>query len=306
MANIKSVLIIGGSGFLGTNLALKLREGYKVFATYNKHPTNIPGVSCIPFDVENRKWIKRVIYIVQPDVVLYLVGRNDLEWAEKNPRLAERLHGEGTATIVNSFDILQPRFIFFSNPYVFDGSRGNYRETDILVPRTLLGRMKSAGENTVKSKCLNYVIVRSSPVFGRSSGNNLSYLDRLRMALDRGQRWDTSTQELHSHTTVQGLANLIYGLIESGIRNRTVHYGGLTKINEFEFAKQFAKRFGYDPSLIVARGGISKKSDDEDAPILSTFDFTLNSSQATEILKIKPFLLEESFDLIEKQLISYS
>lgn len=306
MATIKSVLIIGGSSFLGTHLALKLREGYKVFATYNKHPLNIPGVSGIPFDVENRKWIKRVIYVIQPDVVLYLVGRNDLEWAEKNPKLAERLHAEGTATLANSFDILQPRFIFFSNPYVFDGSRGNYRETDIMVPRTMLGRLKSSGENAVKSKCLNYVIVRSSPVFGRGNGKNFSYLDRLRMSLDRGKRWDASTQELHSHTAVEGLSDLTNRLIESGIRNRIVHYGGLTKINEFEFAKQFAKRFKYDPALVVPRGGTTKKRDGDDAPVMSTYDFSLNSSQATEILKIKPFLLEESFDLVEKQLISHS
>ena len=45
MAGTKAILIIGGSGFVGTHLALKLREGYKVFATYHTKRFAIPGVT---------------------------------------------------------------------------------------------------------------------------------------------------------------------------------------------------------------------------------------------------------------------
>jgi nucleoside-diphosphate-sugar epimerase len=62
----KAVLIIGGSGFIGTHLALKLRETYKVFLTYNTHPVLIPGTTPIPFNVEGRDWAKRLAYTTQP------------------------------------------------------------------------------------------------------------------------------------------------------------------------------------------------------------------------------------------------
>ena len=297
MANTKSVLIVGGSGLIGGILAKKLREGYKVYATYCKHPSVIPGVTFLPMDVENRNWVKRVVYTTQPNVVIYAAGNDSMEWAEKNAKISEKLHADGPTTLASSTDIMQPRFIYLSNAYLFDGSRGNYHENDTILPGTVIGRMKSGGENVTKSKCLNYIILRASPLFGRSNGYNLSLMDRLRMALDRGQRIELSTDERHSFGYAEGLCDMVIRLIGSGVKNRIFHYGGLTKMNHFEFGRAFAKRFGYDPNLVVAKG-VTQKAGGE--PL---FDYSLNCTAAAEILKIKPLLLEESFDLIEKQLI---
>lgn len=300
MGITKAVLIVGGSGFVGTHIALKLRSTYKVFATYHRHPLSIKGVSWIPFNVENRHWVKRVVMMAQPDIVIYAAGNSDIEAAEFNARLAERTHSGGPATIATTTEIIQPRFIYISNPYVFDGSRGNYHENDTVLPQTVLGRMKLGGENVIRSKCLNYIILRCSPLIGRGNGSSISFMDQLRMSLDRDQRFAASHQELHSFAPIEGLTDLLPRLISSGVRNRILHYGGLTKVSAFEFAKAFAKKFKYNPELIIPKTFSSRKGVLEG----SMFDFSLNSTQLTETLKIKPFLLEESLDLIEKQLIS--
>lgn len=302
MANTKSILIIGGSGFIGTQLALKLREGYKVFATYHKSPYAIRGVTFFPFNLENKNWVKRILYTSQPDVLIYVAGNNTMTWSEKNPRQAEGIHTGGPAIIGNSADLIQPRFIFLSNSYVFDGTKGNYHETDTVLPTTILGRMKLGGENVVRSKYLNYIILRSSALFGRSNGKTLSFFDQLRMSLDRNQRFEASKGELHSFAPVQGLCELVLRLVDSGVRNRILHYGGLTKVSFFQFANEFARQFKYDTRLIVPKKTTQKES--EKAEEEYVFDFSLNCTQATEILKIKPLLLEEGFDLIKKQLIT--
>ncbi len=301
MAGIKSILIIGGSGFIGTHLALKLRQGYsKVFATYYSHPIRIPGVTFLPCNLENRNWVKRIVYTTQPDVVIYLAGNNDIQWSEKNVRTTELLHSAGPATLSNFTEILQPRFIFLSNSYVFDGSRGNYHVNDTVLPGSILGRMKLGGENIIRNKSLNYIILRSSPLFGRGNGKNLNFLDHLRIRLEKNQRIEVASDELHSYTPVDGFCDVIQLLIDSGIRNRTLHYGGLTKVFYFEFARKFAQRFSYSPHLILKKSRISEKGLSEEE---SFKDFSLNSTQTAELLKIKPLLLEESFDLIEKNLI---
>ncbi len=300
MQSIKSVLIIGGSGFLGTQLALTLREGYKVFATYCSHPMAIPGVTFLPFNVDNRNWIKRIVYSTRPDVVIYMVGSNSRSWADKNIRRTELLHSVGPASLASATDIMQPRYIYLSNSYVFDGVRGNYRETDTVLPSTILGKMKLSGENIIKSKSLNFVILRSSPIFGLGNGVNLSMIDRLRMNLDRGQRFEATPYEIHSFAPIEGLCDLLKRLIDSGVRNRVLHYGGLTKLTTYEFAQNFAKHFNYDPNLIIPKGIIQRKAGFAEDHI---YDFSLNSTQAVDTLKIKPFLLEEGFDLIQKKLI---
>ncbi|MGC8000619.1 hypothetical protein, partial [Salmonella enterica] len=77
------------------------------------------------------------------------------------------------------------------------------------------------------------------------------FLDKLRMVLDRGQRIEISGQELHSFAPVTALADVVERAAESGIRNRTLHFGGLTKVSYHEFARAFARRFGYDPNLVL-------------------------------------------------------
>lgn len=295
----KAVLIVGGSGFLGTHLALRLRESYKVFATYYKHPMSMSGVTYLPFNIDNRNWVKRVLYTIQPDVIIYAAGHDSPEWASKNERRATIHHEGGPAALSSTTDVLQPKFIYLSNPFVFDGSRGNYHENDTVLPGNSLGKMKIGGENIIRSKYLNYIILRSSPLLGRGNGFSFSAFDQLRIQLDRNIRCDFSEKEIHSFAPVFGLCDLVVRLVDSGIKNRVIHYGGLTKLSYYEFAKAFAKHFKYNPELIAPKAQIFKDSGYEEP----TLDYSLNSSHAIETLKVKSFLLEECFDLIQKQLI---
>jgi dTDP-4-dehydrorhamnose reductase len=299
MITTKAVLIIGGSGFLGTNLALRLREEYKVFATYRTHRVRIPGVSFIPCNVEDRNWMKRIVYTAQPDVIIYAAGSNDVRLAEIEQRKTDHVHTGGAATVSNISDILQPKFIYISNCYAFDGSNGNYHESDVISPITALGKAKVGGENVIRGKFLNCVIIRSSPLIGRGNGINLSFIDKLRMTLAKGRQIEVASQELHSFGLIEGLVETVDRLIKTGVRNTVLHYSGLTKISFADMARIFARRFGYNPSLIVQPRTTARKTISDDY----VYDYSLNSSRTVELLKIKPLLLEESFDLIEKQLI---
>jgi dTDP-4-dehydrorhamnose reductase len=252
----------------------------------------IPGVTALPLAADNRNWAKRIAYTAKPDAIVYAAGSNDVARAEADPRMAEHIHVGGPATIADVADILQPKFIYLSNCFVFDGARGNYHETDTVLPNVALGKSKLGGENFIRGRSLNYMIVRSSPLIGRGNGLRQSFFDHIRLALDRGERFELPNQEQFSFAPVSGLCELVVRLIEGGVRNRVLHFGGLTKMTHYEWAVQFAQRFGYDPSLVVqSRANIPKR------------DYSLNSSQAIDLLKIKPLLLEESLDLIEQQLV---
>ncbi len=302
MSSTKAVLIIGGSGFVGTHLALKLRESYKVFATYHSRQISIPGVTFLPMNVTNQNWVKRIVYTAQPDVIVYAAGSNSFELAEAEPREAERIHTGGPATASNASEIFQSKFIYLSNGYLFDGHRGNYHETDTVLPYIAIGKAKLGGENYIRGRSLNYIIVRSSPVFGRGNGRRLSNLDYLRIKLSKNERIELYGAELHAHIHVSALVGLIARLVDSGPRNKTLHYGGLTKMTDIDFARAFAKRFGFNSDLIhPGRNAPKKWSGESSIP-----DFSLNSTQVSESLNVKPLLLEESFDLLEKELIPSS
>ena len=302
MASTKAVLIIGGSGFIGTQLALKLRDEYKVFTTFLTRYQIIPGVTNLPADLNNENWLKRVVYTTNPDVIIYTAGNNDVEWAEKSPREAERIHAGGPADVLTAADILHPKFIYLSNSYTFDGARGNYKEGDTLLPNYVLGKAKVAAENFIRGKSLNYTIVRSSPVYGRGNPKRQTFMDYLRINLDRKKRLEIPNLELQSFAPVSGLVEMIAKLVSSSPKKGVFHYGGLTRVTHYGFAREFAKFFKYDQSLIVPKTGPNGAVLDKYGEPFY-WDFSLNSTHAVLDLKIKPFLLEEGFDLIQKQLI---
>lgn len=298
MRRPKAILIVGGTGILGTHLALHLREGYKVYATYHRKRMSIPGVSFLPFNALDRNWIKRIVFKINPDIVIYTAGNEVVEWAESNPRDAERIYTSGAASVSTVAEVLQPKFIYLSNSYVFDGRRGNYHENDVVLPSTILGKVKVAGENFIKGRSLNYVIVRSSPIFGRGNGRALSFLDLVRNRLSQGEPIGVPNFEQHSFAPIYGLVELIVRLVEGGPRNEVLHYGGLTKLTHYEFATAFAKRFGYEPNLIrPVDAPLDEKTHENPES-----DYSLNSSRVAELLKLKPLLLEEGFDLLENKL----
>jgi dTDP-4-dehydrorhamnose reductase len=294
----KTVLIIGGSGFLGSHLALKLRDEHKVFATYCNHPVRYRGVTTLPMDLGNPDWIKRAIYTASPDVVVHAVGSNNLKKSDDESREAEWLHVSSLAPILKAATIFQPRLIYLSNCYTFDGAKGNYRETDTILAQTTLGKLKIAGENFVRGRALNYNIVRLSPVYGRSNGNNLSFLDILRIRLSRKLKTEVDATEVHSFAHVDTVTDLVSRLIEIGPRNKVHHFGGLTKCTYLDLARAFAKRYRFDPSLIVP---LPREQSSTAGLEQTEFDFSMNSTETIHTLKVRPLLLEEGLDLFERR-----
>lgn len=301
---VKTVLIVGGSGFLGTSLALKLREGYKVFTTYDSHPIRIRGVTSIPMRLGNRSAGKQIVSLTRPEVIIFAAGSNDADLAERYVKECETVHTTGAGGVALASQVQSSKMIFLSNAQVFDGRKGNYHEQDVVLPSSMLGKCKLGGENFVRGKAVNYLVLRLSPILGPGNGTRMTLFDRLRIALGRKQRIVLPNDELYNFAPVSQFTDMLIGLIESGPRNKVLHYGGLTKLTHFQLGVEFAKRFGFDPALVVpgqtARKTVSR-IDDADHRFR---DYSLNSTQLVEMLKIKPLLLQESFDLIEQDLVA--
>jgi dTDP-4-dehydrorhamnose reductase len=287
----KTILIVGGSGYLGTHLCLKLRDNYKVFATYHKNPTQIQGVTFFPLDALKRDFAKRLMYSIRPEIIIYVAGSNDVAWAEKNPRDADRIHTGGTVNISTVSEIFQPKLIYLSNAYVFDGKRGNYHEIDVVLPEAALGKSKLSSENFIKSKSLNFCILRSSPIFGRGTVRHPTLLDQLRIALAKKQRIELSHDAYHSWIPMPHFLQAVEGLIENPQRNKVYHLGGLTRATAFDLGREFAREYGYSPDLIQPLGARTPE-----------LDFSLNSSQLLKQIGMRTQELTESLHLLRKEM----
>lgn len=288
----QAVLIIGGSGFVGTHLAGGLRGKYKVFATYRTRRISIPGVSFIQMGVDSRLGIERAVRMARPAVIIYAAGSHSTEWAEANSVEAEAVHAAGVANVAGATDYIQPQLIYLSSCHVFDGARGKYAETDATLGSSILGKAKVSAENMVRLRSINHVILRSAPLFGLGNGMHPSFLDSIRMSLDRGRPVELKSSEKRSFAHVQGLVEVVEKAIARRIRNRVLHYGGRTPLSCAELGRSFARRFGYDETLIrSAESGPAR-------------DYSLSCSETESALKVQTLLLEQGFDLLDQELVA--
>ena len=197
---MKKILIIGGAGFIGHNLALKLSEkNYQVeiidgLNVNNLHSlnetTNKDNIFLYKAITENRlKLIKEknikfslldarnYIELSQniskssPDVIVHLAAVSHANKSNKNPH---NTFDHSLRTLENALDSSRSKkthFIYFSSSMIYGNFDGrNVSEEDKPNPIGIYGTLKLCGELIVKSYNqifdLPYTIIRPSALYG--------------------------------------------------------------------------------------------------------------------------------------------
>ena len=86
----KSLLITGGSGYLGVNLAKKFKKTYRVFLgsrnqKRNREASILTGCKDIPLDVSNINSIRDAISFCNPEVIIHAAATKFVDISEEFP-----------------------------------------------------------------------------------------------------------------------------------------------------------------------------------------------------------------------------
>ncbi len=86
----KNILITGGSGYLGVNLALKLKSKFNIYLGSRNQKRNfeaskISGCESIPMDVTNINSIRDAVIYSKPEIIIHAAATKFVDISEKFP-----------------------------------------------------------------------------------------------------------------------------------------------------------------------------------------------------------------------------
>ncbi len=285
----KSILIVGGNGFIGSSIARGLVHDHTVHCTYQNEYTPIDGVQYHHLkEIADKDYCRLVANKAMPEVIIYAAGSNEPQEYEDDQFKAQVVFSGGPGAMLAATEVMKSKFIFISSDFVFAGNEGNYAEKDTALSFTQFGKGKVGGENYVRSRSLNHMIIRCAPLMGRGPIDHPSWLDRWRETLLLGKPLKVPSKTYHNPAPVSALIDTLKQIIAQEIKNKTLHVGGLSKVSPFEIAKLFAKKFGYSSETI-------RISDEQSN---ANYDYSLNFSETLKLLQTEPLLLEQCLDLI--------
>ena len=255
------ILVIGGSGFIGRYLVLRLMgtPGYDVSATYLSRPPASDGNSWHRLDLPDAGALEGVFLACRPDVVVHLAAMADVGAAERNPGRARAVNVCGTAEIARLCQHHGARLVFVSTEYVFDGQQGPYREDAAPRPNTQYGRTKRDAELAVEKLGDQGCIVRTSIVYGWPLQRHRNFVPMLIERLRSGQPYRASTSVMRSPVYVEHLVDGMARLVE-GNHPGIHHIAGRDWVSMYDFALAIADTFALDREIVIPGDDVEASS----------------------------------------------
>jgi dTDP-4-dehydrorhamnose reductase len=255
---MKKLLIIGGSGLVGSTLIKYARNIFDIHITINKTESSFVDIPNTKIDlIANKSKITNLIKRVHPDVVVHTASHSSVDLCETDKNLADLLHVDITKDIAKSCSLINSKLIYFSTDAVFEGETNKkYVESDIPNPINHYGKTKLKAENIILNHSPRNVILRPAVIYGWHKKSR--FTNWIIESLLSGKSVDPHVDQFNTPTLVDDLAKSIILIIEKDICG-LFHSTGKTCVNRYELACIIAEVFGFDKKLIKPVTSSEKK-----------------------------------------------
>jgi dTDP-4-dehydrorhamnose reductase len=211
------------------------------------------GPRCsIPLDVTDAKAVFRVISDSRPDWVLHLAAVTDLELCERVPDRAYAVNQRGTGVVADACSRLALPLVYVSSSAIFDGEKPTpYIETDSPSPVSVYGQTKLLGESEVVNATDDYLIVRTSWLFGGGEWDRKFVGQFLRRIMTTTCPIEVVADRYGSPTHAVDLLAVIGDLVVRGVRG-VVHVANDGVCSRDELAREMCAILGRPTELVMS------------------------------------------------------
>ena len=230
--NKKKIVVTGGTG----------RFAYELKKVKNKYKVLYPSKSVL--DILNIKKIKNYLKKQKPKYLIHLAGLSrPMIIHDKFINKSIDLNIIGTANITKVCWEFGIKLIYFSTCYLYPGTKGNYKESDPLLPSNKYAWSKLGGESAVQMYT-NSLILRVSMTE--------------KPFVHKKAFYDYTTNFIFHEDVAKFLFKLINkkGIINLGGKSQTVFnfvkkYN--PKIKKISAKKVYGKKYPLNPSMNISK-----------------------------------------------------
>ncbi|MFF3503464.1 SDR family oxidoreductase [Streptomyces sp. NPDC003247] len=233
-----TVLIIGGSGFLGSELVRQsTAAGHTTAATFASRPGSAAAAAWHALDLRDPGRIEAVMAEVRPRVVVNATSR-EADWA---------VTAEGPIRLAMTAARYGIPLVHVSSDAVFSGmDRIHYDETCVPDPLTAYGAAKAAAETGVRLVHPDAVIARTSLIIGDRRSAHVRLVHDLAAGARTGVLF---TDDIRCPVHVGDLAAALLELAASHAHG-VHHLAGDDAVSRYELGVLIARRDGLDASRL--------------------------------------------------------
>ena len=224
------ILLTGAKGQLGQDCTKVLATEYTVLHAFGSQE----------LDITNSRLVTEMLQIINPDIVINCAAYTGVDGCESDKERCWRVNADGPGFIAAGCAQIGARFIHISTDFVFDGRKtvpDAYTEKDQVRPVSEYGSSKLAGEERIREKTDDHLIVRTAWLYGIGSTNFFKTMLRLAISNPR-QTIRVVHDQFGSLTWTYRLARQIKVLLEKELKG-TVHATAEGYCSWYEGAKYF-------------------------------------------------------------------
>jgi len=241
------ILVIGNKGMLGRDLQSRLQNAGYI----------LKGLDIDELDITRSGHILPLFEPFGPNLVINCAAYTAVDKAESEPELAFAVNKDGPANLADACKKLKIPLIHISTDYVFDGNaKRPYREDDPVDPLGVYGESKWEGEESVRSRLKEHLIVRTSWLYGIHGTNFVKTI--LRLAREEEELKVVADQE-GCPTWTGDLFDALLALVDrinkdrTGILWGTYHFCGAGSTTWYDFARAIVQQASKRESLRALR-----------------------------------------------------
>ena len=256
------LLIIGGSGLVGSTLLQYALPNYNIHFTYNTNKITFDNINSTQINLlGNQKIITDLIKEVQPNIVVNTAAHSSVDLCETDHSIADKLHVDITQDITQACKDIDSKLVYISTDAVFQGElHKKYTELDQPNPINYYGKTKLQAEQITLNASSKNVVLRTAVIYGWHKKSR--FTNWIIQTLKENHVVDPFIDQYNTPTLVDDLAKSLLSIFEKNISGM-FHATGKSCLNRYEFALILASTFGLDKKLIKS---VTSKEKKQDAP----------------------------------------